>query len=175
MHAHPQTRAATLTMLGLVLGVLAFAQAGAAQGGSGYFVTTMQRGIISCAIGGVPAPNPCPGLLFPDRRTFTFDVPAGSREAVVELRWTVNSAVGARQLALTTPSTLDGGGWAYAEGPSILRVEVPAEQGATTAPGSATVRVGASHQPALVLQQTFELAFTVFVDMDAPADYSAFP
>jgi hypothetical protein len=175
MRTHPLANALLVTAL--VLAGLAFAPgAEAKKAEPGYLEVHVVSGILPCAVGAVviATDNLCPAPLFLDRSEFTFDVPDGARVALAELQWTP-STVFSHDLALTAPVVFERPDEQRPEGPSVLRAQI----GSITPGGSSAtqveLRVGASHDPGVVVSQTFRLALSVFVNTDMPAGYSAFP
>lgn len=168
--------AGTLTVLALLVAGAAAAPSAQAQAPSGFYVVTIAQGLLGCAAGAliVATDNVCPSKITGDRSSFEFDVPEGADLAIVELQWVRVSTLGARNLALTAPAALGDDDLERTEGPSILRKEIPAADEGGSPATEMGITIGASHDPNLVLEQRFQLAVTLFVDVEPPAGYSAF-
>lgn len=142
-----------------------------------YYTVTVAAGRLTCAAGAlaVATDELCASIQGWDGSTAKFPVPVGADEGLLEMRWVATSAFGPRELALNAPTSLEGDGATRMEGKSVLRVHLASShEGGVPADATIVVSAGASHDIGIVVEQDFEIAFSVFVDMAIPDGYSAF-
>lgn len=102
----------------------------------------------------------------------------GTKIAVVEAQWDALTPLAAKlavdHFTYVAPNVVQAWPPVRTEGTSILRLELPAKDGALLEPAPALVHFSAPNAPSLVVQQDIEVAFSIFVGMDPPAGYSAY-
>ena len=163
------TSIVALIAFGLLLGAVAANAEAASKKPRGYVIVYAEKGWVACDAGaaGVVVEFPC---LQPDGgNKHAYLAPAGSRLAFLEIQWQTSQALGGQTLAVHTSPALGEKGEATYSGKSILQAGVKSRDPAGTAEDAKVpATITAAGDSGIVLQQSYEIRASVFVNTVAP-------